>query len=149
MTISLVTGGAGFIGSHLVEALAARGDPVRVLDDFRAGRLANLSRLPTRVEVIWGELGDPDLAAAALAGVGRVFPRASWAEPGSPAAPRRFFQAARDAGVRRVVAAVPAAAGDGFDPSAVASDGLDVVWLRYATVLGPRHAPADADGHTL
>jgi nucleoside-diphosphate-sugar epimerase len=48
-----------------------------------------------------------------------------------------------------VVAAVPGDAADDFDPAAAQPAGLEVVWLRYATVLGPRHAPAGPAGRTL
>jgi UDP-glucose 4-epimerase len=55
MSRYLVTGGAGFIGSHLCDALIARGDTVRVLDDFSTGRRANL---PTGIELIVGDIAD-------------------------------------------------------------------------------------------
>jgi UDP-glucose 4-epimerase len=55
MSRYLVTGGAGFIGSHLCDALIARGDTVRVLDDFSTGQRANL---PTGVELIEGDVAD-------------------------------------------------------------------------------------------
>ncbi len=55
----LVTGGAGFIGSHLVEALVAMGEPVRVLDNFSTGRWENLSAVRDRIEVIEGDVRDP------------------------------------------------------------------------------------------
>ena len=55
----LVTGGAGFIGSHLVEALLARGQSVRVLDNFSTGRRENLHTVRDRIELITGDLRDP------------------------------------------------------------------------------------------
>jgi UDP-glucose 4-epimerase len=55
MSLYLVTGGAGFIGSHLCDALIARGDTVRVLDDFSTGHRANL---PTGIELIVGDIAD-------------------------------------------------------------------------------------------
>jgi len=62
----LVTGGAGFIGSHLVEALTARGDRVRVLDDFSTGRRQNLDAVePGRLELIEGDVRDATTAVAA------------------------------------------------------------------------------------
>jgi len=62
----LVTGGAGFIGSHLVEALTARGDRVRVLDDFSTGRRQNLATiLPEHLELIEGDVRDATTAVAA------------------------------------------------------------------------------------
>jgi nucleoside-diphosphate-sugar epimerase len=148
MALSLVVGGAGFIGSHLVEALLGRGHTVRVLDDFRTGRLANLGGLPTRVEVYWGDLADPDLTREALAGVTRVFHLAASVQPAALAAGRRFLAAARQAGVARVVATVPADALE-FDSKAETPPGLDVVWIRTATVLGPRFTPVTPAGHAL
>ena len=47
MALILVTGGAGFIGSHMTQALVARGDRVRILDDFSSGTMDNLSALET------------------------------------------------------------------------------------------------------
>jgi len=70
--LSLVTGGAGFIGSHLVEELVRCGRPVRVLDDFSTGLRANISYLQT-VEVIEGDLTDPAAVARAVQGAGVVY----------------------------------------------------------------------------
>jgi UDP-glucose 4-epimerase len=55
----LVTGGCGFIGSHLVEALVARGDEVRILDDLSTGKERNLAAVRGRVELIRGSITDP------------------------------------------------------------------------------------------
>src|SRR3954471_7656987 len=66
----LVTGGAGFIGSHLVEALLARGDSVRVLDDLSAGHRHNL---PPDVMLIVGDVADPDVVGQAMQGVDGCF----------------------------------------------------------------------------
>ncbi len=63
----LITGGAGFIGSHLTEALLARGDAVTVLDDFSTGRAANLPR-HERLTIITGSVCDPATVAAAANG---------------------------------------------------------------------------------
>lgn len=69
----LVTGGAGFIGSNLVAALAARGSRVRVLDDLSTGSMANLKEVADDVEVIVGDIRAPDQVRRALAGVEVVF----------------------------------------------------------------------------
>jgi UDP-glucose 4-epimerase len=66
----LVTGGCGFIGSHLCEALLARGDSVRVLDDLSTGKLANK---PADAELIRGDIADPACVAQALAGTEGCF----------------------------------------------------------------------------
>ena len=59
----LVTGGAGFIGSSIVEALLAKGERVRILDDFSSGRRSNLAALKGEVEVIEGSIVDPEVVA--------------------------------------------------------------------------------------
>ncbi len=70
MSLFLVTGGAGFIGSHLCDAVLARGDTVRVLDDLSTGHRANL---PPGVELIVGDIADPDTASRATEGVEGCF----------------------------------------------------------------------------
>ncbi len=62
----LVTGGAGFIGSNIVHALVARGERVRVLDDFSTGSWANLAAVRDRIEVIEGDIRDPETLRVAL-----------------------------------------------------------------------------------
>jgi len=66
----LVTGGAGFIGSHLCDALVGEGYAVRVIDDLSTGRRANL---PAGVELIEGDVADPAAMQAAVAGVDGCF----------------------------------------------------------------------------
>jgi UDP-glucose 4-epimerase len=70
VAIFLVTGGCGFIGSHLCEALLARGDRVRVLDDLSTGSRANLARGAT---LIVGKVEDPETVRDAMSGVDGVF----------------------------------------------------------------------------
>src|SRR5690349_5695789 len=65
MALYLVTGGAGFIGSHLADALITRGDTVRIVDNFSSGKKANV---PAGAEVIEGDLADDGVAAKAVAG---------------------------------------------------------------------------------
>jgi nucleoside-diphosphate-sugar epimerase len=62
MANCLVTGGAGFIGSHLVEALLARGDTVRVLDNLSSGNLQNLNGVINQIEFIEGDIRDEAIA---------------------------------------------------------------------------------------
>jgi UDP-glucose 4-epimerase len=66
----LVTGGCGFIGSHLVEALLARGDRVRVLDNLSSGKRENL---PPGVQLVVGDVADPACVFQALAGMDGCF----------------------------------------------------------------------------
>ena len=66
----LVTGGCGFIGSHLVEALLAAGHGVRVIDDLSTGKRENV---PTQVQVTIGDVADGDLVATAMAGMDGCF----------------------------------------------------------------------------
>jgi len=70
MALYLVTGGAGFIGSHLCDALIARGDRVRVLDDLSTGHLSNL---PPGVDFQKGDIADPAAAARATQGIDGCF----------------------------------------------------------------------------
>ena len=72
--IDLVTGGAGFIGSHLVDRLVARGRAVRVLDNFAVGRPSNLKQHDgnPRLAIISGDVADA-AASAAAEGIERVF----------------------------------------------------------------------------
>ena len=71
--MNLVTGGAGFIGSHLVDALVRAGEPVRVLDDLSSGREENLAASLAKVELVRGSVADAATVRRAMAGVRRVF----------------------------------------------------------------------------
>lgn len=73
----LVTGGAGFIGSHLVEALLKRRYTVRVVDNLVTGRLSNLAHLEGEYEWIEGDLSDFDVCRRAVEGVNYVFHQAA------------------------------------------------------------------------
>jgi nucleoside-diphosphate-sugar epimerase len=110
----LVTGGAGFIGSHLTEELIRRGERVRVVDSFITGKRENLAHIPG-IELLEGDLADFEVAQSAVAGMDYVLHQAA-----IPSVPRsvkdpvtsnranidaslNVLVAARDAGVRRVV----------------------------------------------
>lgn len=69
----LVTGGAGFIGSNLVDGLIARGDRVRVLDNFSTGKKEYLAQAGSRIELIEGDIRDKAAVAKAVKGVDHVF----------------------------------------------------------------------------
>lgn len=70
---TLVTGGAGFIGSHLVEALVSEGYDVRVVDDLSTGRKSNLGAVLDRIEFIKGDIRDPVIIIEAVKGVDLIF----------------------------------------------------------------------------
>jgi len=118
----LVTGGAGFIGSNLVRALVARGEGVRVLDDFSSGLRENLEEVRDDIELVEGDVRDPEACRRACKGAEVVFHEAAIASvPRSLEDPRTSFAvnalgtfnllaAARDAGARRFVYAASAAA---------------------------------------
>ena len=112
----LVTGGAGFIGSNLARALVARGDEVRIFDNFLTGRPENLADVPD-VDVVEGDVRDLDRLHVAMKGVDRVLHQAavpsvarSLKDPlttneANVGGTLNVLIAARDAGVRRVVCA--------------------------------------------
>lgn len=114
-TVVLVTGAAGFIGSHLVDALLERGARVLGLDNFTTGKRENLPAENGRFEFLEADLRDPEACRKACRGVTYVFHQAalgsvprSLADPGSTisvnvAGTANVLQAARDARVRRVV----------------------------------------------
>jgi UDP-glucose 4-epimerase len=111
----LVTGGAGFIGSHIATALVVRGDQVRVFDNLSSGSHQNLAHLGGKVELVEGDLLHPAEVAQAVAGVDVIFHEAALASvPRSVETPLdthavcvtgtlHLLEAARKAGVRRVV----------------------------------------------
>jgi UDP-glucose 4-epimerase len=120
--IYLVTGGAGFIGSHVAAALAASGASVRVIDDLSTGYTENLEEIGGDFEFVRGSLNDADALARALGGVEVVFHEAA-----IPSVPRSvenpaethracaeatfsLLVAARRAGVRRLVYAASSSA---------------------------------------
>jgi UDP-glucose 4-epimerase len=122
MAECLVTGGAGFIGSHLVEALLAQGHAVRVLDNFSTGSRENLAMVRHGIELIEADVTDLDAVRAATRDVEVVFHQAALASvPRSVANPLATHQAcatgtlhvllaAREAGARRVVYAASSSA---------------------------------------
>jgi UDP-glucose 4-epimerase len=122
MAACLVTGGAGFIGSHLVEALVTRGYSVRVLDNLSTGSAANLARVRRDVELIQGDLTDLNTVREAVRDTELVFHQAALASvPRSVADPLSTHQAcvngtlhvllaAREADVRRVIYAASSSA---------------------------------------
>ena len=77
MTLCLVTGGGGFIGSHLVDALVAHGHQVRVLDNFSTGNLGNLAQVQDEIQVINGDLADLETVRTAAKDVELVFHQAT------------------------------------------------------------------------
>ena len=114
MAAYLVTGGAGFIGSHLVEELLRRGETVRIVDNFSTGSRANLPS-QNRVDLIEGDVAEADVARRAVDGCDFVLHQAA-----IPSVPRsvkdpvssnranvdgtlQMLMAARDAKVRRFV----------------------------------------------
>jgi UDP-glucose 4-epimerase len=172
-----VTGGAGFIGSHLVDALVAAGHEVAVLDDLSTGYRENLHPAATLFE---GSIADEDLVARAVAGCDTVFHQAAHkavlrsvehpltTDTVNTHGTLAVLQAARDAGVRRVVHASSSSVYGGADavptpesqpllprsPYAVTKlaaehycrvfaelYGLETVALRYFNVYGPRQRP--------
>jgi UDP-glucose 4-epimerase len=172
-----VTGGAGFIGSHLADALAALGARVRIVDDLSNGLEANLSGAAAGAEFVRGSILDAGVLDRAFAGVDTVFHHAALGSvPRSIEMPEhyervnvegtlRVLEAARRAGVRRVVYAASSSAygdtpslpkhesirpdprspyaftklaGEHLMRSWALSYGMETVSLRYFNIFGPR-----------
>lgn len=127
--LCLVTGGAGFIGSHLVETLTKRGRRVRVFDDFSTGLQSNLDGLNPAPEIVRGDLGDANAVARAAEGVGVVYHLGALASvarsvenplvthAACATGTLHVLDAARKAGARRVVYAASSSAYGGLsDP---------------------------------
>jgi UDP-glucose 4-epimerase len=116
----LVTGGAGFIGSHICDRLLAEGHQVRILDNFSTGKQENI-QASDHVEVVEGDVGDYDTVKSAMQDINMVFHEAAIASVpetvGNPLASERvnyrgtlnILEAARHAGVQRVMFACSAA----------------------------------------
>ncbi|MGA2489391.1 MAG: SDR family oxidoreductase [Anaerolineales bacterium] len=112
---ALVTGGAGFIGSHIVEELLRSGASVRVLDNFSSGKRENLETFRGDLEILEGDLRDEEAINAAIRNVNLVFHLAAFiSPPQSMLEPKTCFsinvagtvtllEAARHAGVHKVV----------------------------------------------
>ena len=121
MSVALVTGGAGFIGSHIVRGLLGRGDSARVFDNFSTGKMENLAGLNSALEICEGDLRDQRALAEAVKGVDYLFHQAAFVSvPQSMEEPEVCFEinvkgtlnvleAAREAGIRQVVLASSAA----------------------------------------
>jgi UDP-glucose 4-epimerase len=128
MSCYLVTGGGGFIGSHLVDALLADGHAVRVVDDLSTGSRANVD--PSRLDLRVADLRDPATVAAAAAGVDGIFHLAAiasvvrcneaWLDTHAVnlTATLRLFDAARRGPVPMVYASSAAVYGDRADACA-------------------------------
>jgi nucleoside-diphosphate-sugar epimerase len=117
VTFWLVTGGAGFIGSNLVEALVKRGERTRVVDSLVTGRLDNLKPFETQIDFIKGDLRDGEICREAVKGADVILHQAALGSvPRSVADPLtthdsnitatvNLLIAAREAGVKRIVCA--------------------------------------------
>jgi len=118
----LVTGGAGFIGSHIAEALLARGESIRILDNLSTGYQQNIANLAGDVEFLEGDVRDDAVVARAVEGVEVVFHQAALASVHrSLSQPQEthavcatgtliLLDQARQAGVRRVLYAASSSA---------------------------------------
>jgi len=132
----LVTGGAGFIGSHIAETLVGRGETVRVLDDLSTGKMENLAGIAGKFEFLRGDIRDLGTCRRAVAGVQAVFHEAALASVvRSVADPLlnnainvtgtlNMLVAARDAGVRSFVLASSSAV-YGDDPATPKVEGRE------------------------
>jgi UDP-glucose 4-epimerase len=121
MKLALVTGGAGFIGSHLVRHLLKNNWKVRVLDNFTSGKRENLNGITSNFDVIAGDIRDERFVKDSVKGVDVIFHEAAFVSvPQSMQQPGECFdvnvrgtenlmQAGKEAGVSRIVLASSAA----------------------------------------
>jgi nucleoside-diphosphate-sugar epimerase len=153
VTSYLVTGGAGFIGSNLVERLVAEGHFVRVLDNFSTGRRENITPFLSKIELIEGDLTDLSEARRATEGIEVVLHHG--ALPSVPKSVRdplasnqanvlgtlHVLIAARDAGVRRVIYASSSSVYGDADPSRPKSEDMfpDPISPYGVTKLAAEH----------
>jgi UDP-glucose 4-epimerase len=155
-----VTGGAGFIGSHLVEHLVAQGHQVVVVDNFSTGKMANIAHLSRAIDLYEADVRDLEALRPAFAGVDVVFHQA--ALPSVPRSVRdpvstteanvlgtlNVLIAARDAGVRRVVLASSSSV-YGANPQLPKQEGLELQPLSpYAASKLACEAYASAFWHS-
>jgi len=150
MSLYLVTGGAGFIGSHMTELLIQQGEQVRVLDNFSTGKRENLSTASQRVEIIEGDIRNYSVCRQVMEGVEYVIHLAALHEvPRSVENPMETHEvnvtgilnlllSARDAGIRRFVYA---------SSSAVYGDNPDLPRSEDMTVI-PTSSPYAASKYT-
>jgi len=179
----LVTGGAGFIGSHIVSRLVELGDEVRVVDNLSTGSLDNIGHVESDIDFLHGDLRNPDVCAQATDGIDTIFHVAAL-----PSVPRSLkspisshehnvtatlnvLEAARGAGVRRVVYSssssvygdtptlpkreemeiqprspysVAKLAGEQYVLAYARAGLVEGVALRYFNIFGPRQSPHSA-----
>ena len=136
--LSLVTGGGGFIGSHLVRELTRRDRPVRVFDNFSTGLRANLSGIHPAPEIVEGDLTDPAAVEKAMAGVKVIYHLGALASVQrsveNPLATHHacatgtlhVLDAARRAGSRRFVYAASSSAYGGYSTTAGQTEDVPV-----------------------
>lgn len=181
MSVFVVTGGAGFIGSNLAEGLAQEGHDVVIVDNFATGKRENVAHLASAVKVVEGSVCDRGLLDETFAGADYVLHQAalpsvqrSIEEPEEAnrvnvTGTLSVLEAARAAGVKRVVLAASSSAygdqptlpkvetmvpqplspyaasklaGEHYCQAYCQSMGLETVCLRYFNVFGPRQDPA-------
>lgn len=144
MATSLVTGGAGFIGSQLIRTLLAAGHEVRVLDNFSTGKERNLAHVRSNIDLVEGDIRDVQAVQSAVKGMDYVFHQAAFVSvPLSMDRPERCFEtnvsgtnillrAAADAGVQRVVLASSSAVYGNSEDIPLAEDGEVMALSPYA-----------------
>ncbi len=152
MASTLVTGGAGFIGSHLVDALVRKGHSVRVLDDLSTGTLENLADVKQRIEFVQGSVTDAAVVNRLAGGCSAIFHLAAVVSvPKSMEDPigthkvnadgvLNVVEAARRARAKLVYSSSAAVYGDAANPPMKESDPKEPVSIYGAQKLYGEHA---------